>query len=657
MITIAHIVNPVKVEKTSDLLVAQPVTFETMKAAREAAGENIEVEFFAALYPEDLSMVPDGFNTLAPLTRSVLDTGTFKKQKKLPLLKDILDPLYEKTTAGYVVYTNVDIALMPGFYREVGKIIEKGYDGFVINRRTISSKYSEIKDIPAMIAEAESGKKHPGFDCFVFKRGAYPNFRLGDACVGANWIGRVMIANIMAFSHKFKVFEELHLTFHIGDERIWQKNDYDDYSLHNETQLVNLLETLTGLENVNHKPGLTEFYHFHLKNLQTHSRVPGDIIARNSPLHFLPDKPENIYHNTFRTSDSWEDQHKPIIRQDPIFIAGYPRSGTTLVQSLIATQENIYSFHETHFFTRVRSVLNVRDDHVLGALRDDEDRHKLEPCFNTMVNKIRERISFSKNAEAHIKNLVTADRLSPKMLFEIIVIDNLINQVELKTLNRVRWMEKTPSNELFLDAIFRFYPSAKIVYVIRHPEKAIISRRKHFNLVQQEKRWPVRRHINEWLHSVNEIERYRQAKPGSVSIVRLEDITTRMPEEMKKICRFLDIEFNEEKLENYKNISKTLYFPWEYWKGNTSRDISGDIALRKNENLSFEEKNVLRSAAQKKMENYGYSTGGPENRENRDNRGPSGEPPLKRIYKIGNALQYAGKEKVKKLLRRLRKQV
>ena len=34
----------------------------------------------------------------------------------------------------------------------------------------------------------------------------------------------------------------------------------------------------------------------------------------------------------------------------PIFIVGFPRSGTTLLQTMVSTQKNILSFPETQFF-------------------------------------------------------------------------------------------------------------------------------------------------------------------------------------------------------------------------------------------------------------------------------------------------------------------
>lgn len=597
-ITIAHIINPVMVKEDSDLFKAQPITFETMKTARDTDGNGVNVELWAAVYPEDEAIVPGDFSKTPPLEKSIPDPCTspgHTRQKKLPLIKEILDRLYEKSSAGYFIYTNVDIALTPGFYKEVGKIIEKGYDGFVINRRTISSRYWEIKDIPLMMAEAKKGEKHPGYDCFIFKRSAYKNYELGTGCVGANWIGRILISNIMAFANKFKIFKNLSLTFHIGDERRWLEREHNDYNRHNETQLLMILNNLVGKKGVKNKKILNRFYRYHLRNQQSRRHIPADLVERNSPRHRLPDKPGNIYHTEFRGSHSWEKYNRQPIRQDPIFIVGYPRSGTTLVQALVATQANIVSFNETHFFNIAGRFLTVKGDRISAG------------CIDRVVEKIRERVTFSENAREHIKQLAQTGGISVKMLFEIIVIDNLITRVEYKNLEHVRWMEKTPDHVLFLDTIFKFYPRAQVIYVMRHPEKAIISRRKHF-FFADEASWPIEKHVQQWLQNAAAMEKFKKSRPGSAAMVRLEDITRAVGEEMQRICDFLGIAFDKNRLNNYKEIAKTLVYPWEDWKNNAAKDISYSTALNKGNHLSDEDKKKLSIMAGKELKTYGYDS-------------------------------------------------
>jgi len=238
MRTIAHIVNPVIVDRASDLYIAQPVTFETMRAARHHAKKRVRVEQYTAQYREDRPLAPAGFRATPNLTRSVMDFGTFRHERKLPLLADILDRLYEATDAEYLIYTNVDIGLVPHFYTAVNEFIEAGADAFSINRRTISGRFTSVREIPQMCLEVSKGRTHPGNDCFVFRRDAYPNYVLGNVCVGMNWVGKTLLNSMAQYAKAFKKFKDPQLTFHIGDLRTWKSPQWSDYRDHNTLEMT-----------------------------------------------------------------------------------------------------------------------------------------------------------------------------------------------------------------------------------------------------------------------------------------------------------------------------------------------------------------------------------------------------------------------------------
>lgn len=240
MIRLAHIINPVIVNESSDLHIAQSITFETLRIAQKFAQGNVNIDIYSTQFLEDRSIVPEWINVTPDLERSVLDAGTFQVERKLPLLKDILDRLYSASDADYFIYSNVDIAVLPHFYIAIKEIINKGYDAFVINRRTISNRFSSQSEISLMFAEA--GVSHPGFDCFIFKRDAYTDYFLSNACIGVSLVGKVLISNMIIHATKFEVFRDLHLTFHIGNDRIWKSSSLDDYRRHNEVILNQVLE-------------------------------------------------------------------------------------------------------------------------------------------------------------------------------------------------------------------------------------------------------------------------------------------------------------------------------------------------------------------------------------------------------------------------------
>ena len=243
---IAHIINPVKVGEGSDLYKAQPITFETMNiASRYAAGTagGLNISQYAAFFPEDESLVPEHLKKTRLLDRSIPDLGQFETYRKLPLLTDILDRLYEEAVdADYLIYTNADIGLTPYFYESVAAIIRDGYDAFVVNRRTNPATRNRVEDIPLLWARA--GDTHIGHDCFIFKRDAYSRFRLGTVGIGIRLVGRVLLWNLVAQATQFQEFKDLHLTFHLGRDKPWKDERLKDYDRHNHNEAVSVLKQL-----------------------------------------------------------------------------------------------------------------------------------------------------------------------------------------------------------------------------------------------------------------------------------------------------------------------------------------------------------------------------------------------------------------------------
>lgn len=251
MTTIAHIINPVKVKPTSDLFFAQPITFETMRIAQQYARDMVKVELFTAQFEEDADLIPSFFTQTPNLQRSVLNLATFNRQIKLPLLTDILQNLYNATDAEYLIYTNVDIGVVPHFYQTVLYYIQQGYDAFIINRRRISGKYRQIEEIPAIIADI--GLPHPGFDCFVFHRNLFPQLALENICIGIPFIEISFSHNLFCFANKFILLHDKHLTFHIGKTVIKDWGD-KQYLAYNQKEFAKIKRQLMPLFDIRKFP-------------------------------------------------------------------------------------------------------------------------------------------------------------------------------------------------------------------------------------------------------------------------------------------------------------------------------------------------------------------------------------------------------------------
>ncbi|MFN8285424.1 MAG: hypothetical protein U0V74_01655 [Chitinophagales bacterium] len=232
MITIAHIINPFKAPAGSAFEKAQNVTLASIKAAQTFTEGKVQVELYAVGYTEDAEIIPSYFKKLPELKESVLDFGKFSKQRKLPLIREILERLINTSRAEYLIYTNVDIALMPQFYEVVQGFIEKGHDALLINRRGIDVHYKGVEDLPLMYSDF--GKPHPGFDCFVFKRSLAEKLILENVCIGVPFLEVTLVHNLIAYAERLKLIDDLHLTFHLGAEVMPPLDE--DYYRHNRAE-------------------------------------------------------------------------------------------------------------------------------------------------------------------------------------------------------------------------------------------------------------------------------------------------------------------------------------------------------------------------------------------------------------------------------------
>ncbi|MBV1907665.1 MAG: hypothetical protein KUG75_16450 [Pseudomonadales bacterium] len=253
MLKIAHIVNPLVVRNpNSDLLFAQPITLHTMSLARNETNttDDLEVKQYAAFYTEDSSSAPADFETTAELDRSILDVVPGNDSpRKLPFLSDILDRLYKSAPdADYLIYSNIDIGLWPDFYQQVSALIREGYDAFVIGRRTLSTEFMALEELERIYAQ--EGSPHYGYSCFVFPRHHYPDYVLGDTCIGLQPVGVTLAINMIQSAKQYQYFGQGRYTFHLGDDRVWNQSLLDKQHIHNEQTLdtvVSMLKAKTNL--------------------------------------------------------------------------------------------------------------------------------------------------------------------------------------------------------------------------------------------------------------------------------------------------------------------------------------------------------------------------------------------------------------------------
>ena len=248
-----------------------------------------------------------------------------------------------------------------------------------------------------------------------------------------------------------------------------------------------------------------------------------------------------------------------IDRKARIFIVGCPRSGTTLLQSLLTAHSQIASFPESHFFKHL--VFNQRRWHfTLGALGIAPANAKKR--FGEFLDEIdRKKMQY----------------LLPKFpIFAHQYAQAFINLLDLLTIQEGKniWLEKTPGHLQYIDCIEKFVPEAKFIHFLSNGADVVASmydvthKYSHF--------WGGARNIdqcvNRWIGDANISHSYLH-KPNHI-LIRYEQLVDEPRLILKELCEFIGVEFNEAMLQDYSAAAKQVVLRSETWKTSVQGQIT-----------------------------------------------------------------------------------
>lgn len=129
---------------------------------------------------------------------------------------------------------------------------------------------------------------------------------------------------------------------------------------------------------------------------------------------------------------------------NPIFIGGLYKSGTSLLRALLDRHPNIASGLETYWFEL---------DLPIGGGDSDQDRRKAH---------IERLARFFEVEEPVVRHWAREADSAERFL------DTFLGHLA-HSLGKGRWAEKTPGNILHTDRIFRAWPSATVIHIVRRP--------------------------------------------------------------------------------------------------------------------------------------------------------------------------------------------
>ena len=268
----------------------------------------------------------------------------------------------------------------------------------------------------------------------------------------------------------------------------------------------------------------------------------------------------------------------------PVFICGYPRSGTTLLRALLGQHSQMHFINEPEIIYALRRAGLTTRDHVAMHER----------------SALLERLKTVGLAREHLKRLprqVIQKFLSePEALSFRSIYESLLPRPEGSAV----WGEKSLNNLFFTREIRSLYPNALIIHLVRDPRATTLSHtRKHevkpsiatFRL--EAETW------QRWMHTAQSLE-------GLLEI-RFEDLLADAAKPVAAICQQVGLPFEPNML---NAASRSQDAVMQTASASSHPNIARDIDPTRADTYADLPKTLLQTiedAAADMMQAYGYA--------------------------------------------------
>jgi tetratricopeptide (TPR) repeat protein len=209
-------------------------------------------------------------------------------------------------------------------------------------------------------------------------------------------------------------------------------------------------------------------------------------------------------------------------QQQPVFMMGFNRSGTTLLENILDTQQEVVALSETRsIYNLTQSItnkLNKRYPQDLATL-STEELQQLRQEYFSFVQSLN--VNYSANS---------------------LIVD------------------KFPLYTIDLPFILQLFPKAKIIFCLRHPIDTCLSNFQQNSANNQEQAWlnQLGDCFKRYQQVFTLFKRYQAELPLNIHFVRYEDLVENLEQEASKVFEFLGITANNSYLDFDKHAQQKI---------------------------------------------------------------------------------------------------
>lgn len=274
-------------------------------------------------------------------------------------------------------------------------------------------------------------------------------------------------------------------------------------------------------------------------------------------------------------------------KKQPIFIVGMPRSGTTLMSTILSAHPSIAISPQTKFLTK---WMRQYPDLDISQPRD----------FQMFWEYFSQGKNFSHigiDSEATLSRILEADKIDYYSIF-----DAILQEYAIK-MKKYRFGEKTPSNYEHVDLLLKWYPQARIIWLVRDPRAVTASL-----LAVPWGSSYADVHAIRWRNSIHLINK-DWARDERVKIVKYETLVTEPETVIKQVCQFIGEEYTPAMISERSEVTSPIINrdDWSntYLKS-ALRPIDKDTIERWRVKLSLYNIAVIEHITRREMHNWGY---------------------------------------------------
>jgi hypothetical protein len=211
---------------------------------------------------------------------------------------------------------------------------------------------------------------------------------------------------------------------------------------------------------------------------------------------------------------------------EPFFIMGCRRSGTTLVSRILDSHSRLASYHESYFYNIFRPELRwygdlARDSNLERLLKDVEEILRMQGVEPPPRDALR-RAMPSRSLAGVLHALL---------------------RLYAESQGKLRGGDKTPEHHAFLGEILEQFPASPVLFLMRDPRDTVLSIQRSFGHRAEEG-------ARLWNAALADLKR----APRPVHVVRYEELARRPAEVVREICGYLGEAYEESMLSFFEKI-------------------------------------------------------------------------------------------------------